>query len=150
MCTERKLIIVTLRGTPAERAQIRAAAAAAGLTVNAYARRLFGLDQPVRRGRPKRVPAPEAEARVVHTPYGDFPLTRRQIIGVSVVRALHACRARGKRLGAGDFTTVEHTKLPRYREHVAAGWATHVQTYNLKGQVIPVLSLSTRTQETTA
>ena len=72
----------------------------------------------------------------IETPYGKFVVSRRAHCAFSVVQATRACRHHAKWLSIGEYTIVEHRKLPLFREHVGMGWCKHIATYGLDGNEI--------------
>lgn len=80
---------------------------------------------------------------VVHTPYGDFTITRKGTLAISVVRAKHRVCHHRKWLDEGELTHVEHRKLPTSqlawylrRMQCAMGWGQHLATFDLNGTMI--------------
>lgn len=72
--------------------------------------------------------------RVLKTRFGEFSLTRKDTVMVSVVEAKHDVIHKKKRLNQGDLTIVEHRKWPVKLEQVACSWGTYITTFDLKGK----------------
>ena len=76
---------------------------------------------------------------MINTLYGDFNIIRKDAVAMSVIRMRHDVRHHRKIWKEGDISHVEHRRIPTNVQDVKlnlAAWATHIATFDLKGNMI--------------
>ena len=74
----------------------------------------------------------------VKTPHGTFRPVSKNCVAISVVRTTRAVGHHGRRVAAGEFTIIEHRKIPGNHTFFVGGWYNRVATYQLDGTEIVI------------
>ena len=78
-------------------------------------------------------------AMIIKTEYGDFEIVRKDVVAITIVKIKRPVTHHRKRFATNELTHIEHRKQPKSFVLVqgnCGGWATPLQTYDLKGNKI--------------
>lgn len=84
---------------------------------------------------------------VIKTRFGNFQVTRKGAVAISVVRTKHCVRHHRIQFSEGALTYIEHRKMPRKPnrpESMDTGWYTWIATLGMDGKELMCRSATKR------